>query len=183
MDHPDHDPLTGLPTLKLMQEHFAHLVGEQDQFGMLLLDIDGFILFNDRYGHQAGDNKLRQLAHLICQVTPKDASVFRSGGDEFVVFLGRRQMAEVASIGMKVCGMVRQHFSFVPPAERSYCFPDRSYLKIQAAFTVSCGIAFYPAHGKNFVALHEAASTAMWQGGKRLHGGVLVVAEFKDDCC
>jgi GGDEF domain-containing protein len=49
------DAITGLPTLPMIASYFEQLMKNYDQFGMLLIDINGFILFNDRYGHQKGE--------------------------------------------------------------------------------------------------------------------------------
>lgn len=181
METPQNDLLTGLPSCSLIPKCFEQLASEHEQFGLLLLDVDGLIYFNDRYGFHEADEKLKQLANLICRLVPEDTKVFRCGGDEFVVFLGGRQMAEVVSIALEVWNKIRQEFSFLPSVERSYLLPDKSFLKIRAAFTVSCGIAFYPTHGIHFGALYQAAEKAMWQGGKHLHGGVLTLAEFENN--
>jgi GGDEF domain-containing protein len=90
-------------------------------------------------------------------------------------------MAEVISIAREVWNKIRQEFSSVPSVERFYLLPDKSFLKIQASFTVSCGIAFYPAHGTNLGALYQAAEKAMWRDGKHLHGSVLALAEFENN--
>lgn len=127
--------------------------------------IGRFIFFNDRYGHQEGDRKLKQLAHLIGQIVPNGASVFRSGGDEFVIFLIGRQMAEVVSVAIYVWNTINQQFLSLPALERSYYFPDKSRLKIEAPLAISCGVAFYPAHGISFASLCEAANNAMYQDG------------------
>ncbi|OUL20728.1 GGDEF domain-containing protein [Nostoc sp. 106C] len=181
METPQNDLLTGLPSSRLIPTCFENLASEQEQFGLLLLDVDGLSYFNHHYGFQEADEKLKQLANVICRVIPEDAKVFRSGGDEFVVFLRRQQMAEVISIAREVWNKIRQEFSSVPSVERFYLLPDKSFLKIQASFTVSCGIAFYPAHGTNLGALYQAAEKAMWRDGKHLHGSVLALAEFENN--
>ncbi|BAY12722.1 GGDEF domain-containing protein [Calothrix sp. NIES-2098] len=181
METPQNDLLTGLPSSRLLPKYFEQLASEQEQFGFLLLDVDGLGYFNYHYGFQEADEKLKQLANLIARVIPEDAEVFRSGGDEFVVFLSKRQMAEVVSIAREVWNQIKQEFSSVPPLERFYLLPDKSFLTIQASFTVSCGIAFYPAHGTDLGALYIAAEKAMWRGGKHLHGGVLTLAEFENN--
>ncbi|WP_052128441.1 GGDEF domain-containing protein [Neosynechococcus sphagnicola] len=176
----NHDLLTGLPSLHLIPECIEQLTHEHDQLGLLLLDIDRFILFNVYYGHQAGDEKLKQIANLICQSVPKNAKVFRSGGDEFAVVLGGRPMAEVVSVAMQVWNTINLQLSSLPLLERCYFFLDKSYLKIPAPLTVSCGVIFYPAHGMNFAVLREVAEKAMYRGGKSLNPrGVLVVAELE----
>ncbi|WP_293124577.1 diguanylate cyclase [Microcoleus sp. bin38.metabat.b11b12b14.051] len=86
--------MTELANRRLIQTHFAQFVGDQRQFGIILIDIDGFIYFNDRYGHIEGDEKLKQIAKLICQNLPDGIDVFRAGGEEFII-IANLKMAEV----------------------------------------------------------------------------------------
>jgi diguanylate cyclase (GGDEF)-like protein len=43
--------------------------------------------FNARYGHNVGDEKLKEIAKLICQNLPDGIDVFRTGGDEFLILI------------------------------------------------------------------------------------------------
>ena len=67
MNYSNFDSLTGLGNTRLMQARFAQCAGARAEFGMILIDVDGLIYFNDRYGHAEGDEKLKQIAKLICQ--------------------------------------------------------------------------------------------------------------------
>lgn len=54
---------------------------------LLFLDLNHFKVINDKFGHDIGDDALRQMAELLCRVF-RDADIFaRLGGDEFVVLL------------------------------------------------------------------------------------------------
>jgi diguanylate cyclase (GGDEF)-like protein len=177
----ERDPLTGLLHRHHCLEDFQILSSGQASFGIALLDIDTFILFNDEYGHREGDEKLKQVAKLIDRAAPPNAKVFRFGGEEFVVLFHGYSMSEVVGFARQVKEAANQAFSTVPKQKSSYGFPDRSQLKLESVPSVSCGIAFYPEHGKSLESLIEAAGRAMWVAGKRLcSGGVLVVAEFDD---
>ena len=57
-----------------------------DQFGILMLDINGLKGVNDQFGHEAGNRYIINCCKLICN-TFKHSPVFRIGGDEFVVLL------------------------------------------------------------------------------------------------
>jgi diguanylate cyclase (GGDEF)-like protein len=178
---PENDPMTGLPSRNQYLKHFEDLAEMQAPFGMLLLDIDNFILINDRDGHHVGDRKLKEIASLIVQSTPPAAGVFRSGGDEFVVFLSGLRMAEVVSVAMQIKNTINKELVDFLALTSSYLFPDRSDLSIQSPLAVSCGIAFYPAHGECFEDLWQAADRAMYRAGKNLQsGGVLAVADMGD---
>ena len=54
---------------------------------MLVADLDGFKAINDRHGHPAGDEALRQVAHVLVDTVRRPDACFRWGGDEFAVVL------------------------------------------------------------------------------------------------
>ncbi len=59
MNNLDIDSLTELGNRRMMQTRFAQFAGERSKLGVILIDIDGLIYFNDRYGHNVGDEKLK----------------------------------------------------------------------------------------------------------------------------
>jgi diguanylate cyclase (GGDEF)-like protein/PAS domain S-box-containing protein len=86
-----HDPLTDLPNRVLFTERFNRMLArakrQGDKFAVLFLDLDGFKLINDTYGHQVGDQLLVAISRrLETCIRPID-TVARLGGDEFVVLL------------------------------------------------------------------------------------------------
>lgn len=84
------DPLTGVKSKTAYDEETRKVNnGLQmgfDQFGILMLDINGLKLVNDQYGHEAGNRYIINCCRLICSVF-KHSPVFRIGGDEFIVLL------------------------------------------------------------------------------------------------
>ncbi|MGP0174172.1 diguanylate cyclase domain-containing protein [Pseudomonas sp. NCHU5208] len=88
----DHDSLTGLHNRRSFNRHFERIWRQAQRNGqslaLLLCDIDHFKAYNDRYGHQAGDRALQQVAALIEQAArrPLDMAV-RLGGEEFGLLL------------------------------------------------------------------------------------------------
>ena len=176
MNYSDFDSLTGLGNTTLMQARFAQCAGDRAEFGIILIDIDGFIYFNDMYGHDEGDEKLKQIAKLICQNLPDGIDVFRAGGEEFMIILTNLKMAEVVLLAMQICKAVNQEFSHLPPLQRDFWMSDRSCVEVYFPLTVSCGVAFYPEHGVDYSTLYRAAEEAAIRGGKGLYGGVVGVA-------
>jgi diguanylate cyclase (GGDEF)-like protein/PAS domain S-box-containing protein len=86
-----HDPLTKLPNRLLFNARLSHSLSRNKRTGdlvaVLMIDLDGFKLINDHYGHQAGDRVLEVVAErLIANIRGED-TVARLGGDEFVVVL------------------------------------------------------------------------------------------------
>ena len=81
-----HDQLTGLPGRRALDETLTRLDGE---YVVAMADVDHFKKFNDRYGHDVGDQALRMVADELASVSD-GGRAFRYGGEEFaVVFSGR----------------------------------------------------------------------------------------------
>jgi diguanylate cyclase (GGDEF)-like protein len=86
------DGLTGLMNRRALDDHLRRIwqqgLRDKRQVALLLIDIDHFKAFNDRYGHQAGDSALRAVAHVIDSFArrPFDLAA-RYGGEEFAVVL------------------------------------------------------------------------------------------------
>ena len=87
--HARHDALTGLPNRRYLLEELERLIarGVRQQLGFYLIfvDLDKFKLINDQFGHEIGDEFLRQIAQRLQQVLRKGDFVARQGGDEFVL--------------------------------------------------------------------------------------------------
>jgi diguanylate cyclase (GGDEF)-like protein len=97
------DGLTGIQNRRMFDQHIQRVwqqaVREGERVAVLLADIDCFKDYNDRYGHQAGDECLRAVAHSLsqCARRPLDFTA-RYGGEEFALVLyeaSREYVAEV----------------------------------------------------------------------------------------
>jgi diguanylate cyclase (GGDEF)-like protein/PAS domain S-box-containing protein len=84
-----HDPLTKLPNRHLLTERLDHALERLDRqpggVGVLYIDLDGFKPINDRLGHAAGDEVLRQAAQRVAGQLRRQDTPARVGGDELVV--------------------------------------------------------------------------------------------------
>lgn len=175
------DELTGLPSIYSTPSFFNQVKNKHPSFGIIIFDIDGFNYSTYHYGYQETNKQLRQVANLIQKIVPQGTDVFRSDGDEFTVFLYQRDMATVVSIAMQLKDTINQNFSLLKPIQRSWCFPDKSSLSWQSHLSISCGIVFYPQHGKNFSDLRQIAFKAMYKGGKGLNrDGVFAIEELAE---
>ncbi len=84
-----HDPLTGLPNRRGLEEHLERAISRSNRHGHFLalgyLDLDDFKPVNDTYGHAAGDQLLIALARRMRTVLRREDFLARLGGDEFLV--------------------------------------------------------------------------------------------------
>lgn len=81
------DTLTGLKNRRAMDHVLARHISMGEAFALMHLDLDFFKAVNDTMGHAAGDHVLQQVARIMVDVTRKDDTVARVGGDEFVLIL------------------------------------------------------------------------------------------------
>ena len=83
------DPLTGLANRRALDERLGYEIARHtrhgESFAVLALDLDGFKAVNDRFGHDAGDELLRDAAAALVEVVRAQDTVVRLGGDEFCV--------------------------------------------------------------------------------------------------
>jgi len=86
------DGLTGLANHRALQEQLSHdldqfRLGRMPAHSVVMIDVDHFKQFNDRFGHVAGDDVLRTVGQILEDCAPKTAKVGRYGGEEFLVLL------------------------------------------------------------------------------------------------
>lgn len=104
------DPLTGIGNRRMMEVEFAQAFTQKTSAGTLaLLDIDHFKQINDRYGHDVGDQVLRDLTTAIQAVLRKTDRIYRMGGEEFVIWLPTGQADAVMAILERARQRVREN--------------------------------------------------------------------------
>src|SRR5262249_27835797 len=83
------DPLTGVANRRQLTEDLEQLLGSPYHLhhSAALCDIDRFKQYNDRFGHQAGDEALRRVAGAMRGAIRQGDSVYRYGGEEFLIIL------------------------------------------------------------------------------------------------
>ncbi|MYN40167.1 EAL domain-containing protein [Duganella sp. FT109W] len=146
------DALTNLLNRRALIQQLEHAVATCDRngvgFALLFLDLDKFKQINDNYGHEAGDELLRQVAARLSAAVRVADIVARLGGDEFVVLIeGKSASANAARVGRKI--------------ELACALPfDIGNHRLKTA--ASIGIALYPEDGANAQALMKNADTAMY---------------------
>ena len=155
-----HDPLTGLPNRTLMHDRLSKMIEasrrDETPFAFLVIDLNGFKRINDQYGHDYGDQLLRQAAKRLHNALRASDTAARFGGDEFTVLLGPPD----PSAWQAVCG-------------RIHTVLNMPYKLSEAKVTVgaSIGVALFPAHGEDARALLLSADRAMY-AAKARDGGI-----------
>jgi diguanylate cyclase (GGDEF)-like protein len=121
------DSLTGLPNRRFLTEFVdreavqalrewrarpgadRRLAPGTRSVGLLILDLDGFKGVNDRHGHEAGDEVLRQLAQVVPQAVRQPDLLVRWGGDEFVVAARELPRDGVSLLAERIRARVADH--------------------------------------------------------------------------
>lgn len=155
------DGLTGIANRRMLDESLARewrrCLRLKKPMAVVMLDVDHFKKYNDRYGHQAGDDCLKAVAGELARSAPRAGDlVARYGGEEFVMILG-----DTDGDGAQwVANRIRQHVARLKiPYEDS----PHGYV------TVSCGIAsVMPGEGLSAEKLVGSADNAMYIAKK--HG-------------
>lgn len=147
------DVLTNLVNRRSLIQQLEHAVASADrhgtQFALLFLDLDKFKEVNDHYGHEVGDELLRQVAARLTAAVRVSDVVARLGGDEFVVLIeGERAAANAARVARKI----------EQAGARPYLIGCHRIISAP-----SVGIALYPQDGNNAGTLMRNADLAMYQ--------------------
>jgi len=105
------DPLTGSGNRKALDEALDHEINlaqrNDTPLSVVIFDFDHFKKINDNYGHQCGDQVLKDMAQEVKQVIRKTDLLFRYGGEEFVVLLHKTSLDKAASVAEKI----REHIA------------------------------------------------------------------------
>ena len=148
-----YDSLTALPNRALFFDRLEGAVArakrEERRFALLFVDLDGFKAINDRYGHDAGDYLLFQIARRLHAAIRDSDTAGRMGGDEFTILLDNIAKPEDAAA---VADKIRS--SLAEPIE----IPSGARVTVGA----SVGIAVYPDDGPDGEAVLKAADSAMY---------------------
>jgi len=107
------DPLTGVYNRryfgKMLEEYIYEYRRYERRFALLIFDIDNFKQINDRYGHDVGDEVLRELTNLIVHEIRMSDLLFRIGGEEFAILFEPIDTIHAGKIAENLCESVRKH--------------------------------------------------------------------------
>lgn len=152
------DPVTGLTNHRYMQERLRVEVAAAQQnskpFSLIMIDVDHFKSYNDRYGHPEGDRLLADIADLLTHFIRPIGSASRYGGEEFVLQLPGFDLTQAQAQAEKLRAKIEQHAFRGPKGRRAYV-------------TVSIGVASFPQNGATPAQLIEAADRALYQAKRQ----------------
>ena len=117
------DPLTGLGNRLQLREDLYRLQRWLDRygrgFGVALCDVDRFKLYNDRYGHVAGDDVLQALSRAVAETIRSGDMAYRYGGEELLVIMPE-QSAETSVVAMERVRAAVEHLAIPHAANGPY---------------------------------------------------------------
>ena len=148
-----HDPLTQLPTRKLLLDHLSMALTkarrDKSKVAIYFMDLDRFKNINDSLGHSFGDKLLLAVAARVKSALREADMVARMGGDEFVVLTPDiKGVDDTVHVAQKIRDAMREPVQI----EGRELF-----------ITASMGIAIYPNDGENAEVLLKNADTAMYR--------------------
>ena len=107
------DPLTGIYNRGAMEEdlslEFARSKRYERPFALVMADIDHFKRINDTYGHSVGDDVLRSFSRLVMRAIRESDSVYRYGGEEFLLLLRETSLKPACIAAERIRETVENH--------------------------------------------------------------------------
>ncbi|MFC7062887.1 EAL domain-containing protein [Halobacillus seohaensis] len=157
--HAYYDSVTNLPNRVLFQDRLHQALNYSESYGsslgVLFLDLDRFKKINDTFGHTFGDQVLRKISDRLIRKLPKETTVSRQGGDEFIILLPSIQSKQEATDWAR---------------EVLQVFADPFHINQQeVAVKTSLGVSIFPENGMNPEQLIKHADAAMYKA-KQLSG-------------
>jgi diguanylate cyclase (GGDEF)-like protein len=160
------DILTGLPNRRALDERLEHELRyahrTNTQFGVIMMDLDGFKAVNDTHGHVVGDEVLRAAFKSLASTMRATDFLARYGGDELTLILHQADVPVARLVSDKILESMKA-FTFTAPS------------KDQIKLGVSGGIAIFPLHARNSADLLRAADAALYHA-KKYQRGAFVIA-------
>jgi diguanylate cyclase (GGDEF)-like protein/PAS domain S-box-containing protein len=147
-----HDALTELPNRLSLQRKVDMALQSGGVGALLFLDIDHFKYVNDNFGHRTGDQLIVGVGSVLRDVMRGvHGDLYRLGGDEFAIHLPTALRKEAVETAEKALDAVRRY--------RFQAADD----KVISNLAVSAGVALYPFHGNDMMALLANVDIAMYQ--------------------
>jgi len=154
------DPLTTLYNRRYLDDSFSRELTRAErrnsEMAVMMIDIDHFKVFNDTYGHDAGDYVIKKFGHLLANMVRGEDISCRYGGEEFTLVLNEINQQSAAKRAQALLEATRD-------------LELQLHSQSLGQITISVGVAMYPQHGKTQSELIKAADEALYhakEGGR-----------------
>ncbi len=148
------DALTELPNRRSAMARINDAVAEADRFdeklSCIMIDLDHFKEINDNYGHDSGDQVLKEVAAIFAASARSYDMVSRTGGEEFLVICSRSDQAKARQLAERLRTAVEDH---------EFILKDGTGIRI----TISLGVATWSPACINSDGLIKAADRALYK--------------------
>ncbi|MDP2993489.1 MAG: sensor domain-containing diguanylate cyclase [Anaerolineales bacterium] len=159
------DVLTKLPNRLALDERLDKAIAQSiysgNPFCAVMMDLDGFKIINDTYGHEVGDEVLRQVATSMEKSLRSTDFLARYGGDEWTLVLTETNLTQAQVVIQKIQNGLRNNPIHLPDGKITY-------------IGISGGVALYPLHADTAPGLIRAADEALYRAKKSSQGQFLV---------
>lgn len=157
------DALTGIPNHRALQDRLSEMIHAADRgggLGLAMVDVDHFKLFNDEFGHQAGDEVLKAVASTLRDKLRRNDFVARYGGEEFCILFKDVDEAKAKELSERL----RRAIAQLPCEHR--------------AITASFGVASFGPKTRNAAMLLRAADEALYAAKEQGRNRVVAYSEM-----
>ncbi|MBB6512476.1 diguanylate cyclase (GGDEF)-like protein/PAS domain S-box-containing protein [Gracilibacillus halotolerans] len=116
-----HDVLTGLPNRRHFSKELLATIEDckqrNERLALMMLDIDNFKSINDTYGHDIGDEVIKEFGNRIQRLLGKHAMIARLGGDEFIVMVYPvTDLDKIHALAEEIIRVVQESWTFIHPS-------------------------------------------------------------------
>ncbi len=166
------DSLTGLYNHRFFYERLKEEIKRSRRYhlnlSVIMIDLDDFKAFNDRYGHLVGDYILKEVAKKLKRVIRETDVLSRYGGEEFAIILPQTSTKEAKCVAERIKRSI----------EEMVLKNENTYL---GKLTLSAGVSTYPFHGINETELIGAADKALYVAKNQGKNQVVTFGDLKGE--
>lgn len=161
------DTVTRLPNRRALDERLDEAIRHSSHSGcpfcVVMMDLDGFKTINDTFGHDIGDDVLRQIADSLKKTLRTSDFLARYGGDEMTLVLSDTNLSQACIVTRKIQDQLLNLSIHLPGGQAT-------------RLSVSGGIVVYPSHADTAPGLLRAADEALYRAKKHARGDFLSVS-------
>lgn len=166
------DTVTRLPNRRALDERLDMIIRRSNRSGypftVVMMDLDGFKIINDEFGHDTGDDVLRQVAEALKKSLRATDFLARYGGDEMTLVLSDTNLTQAGIVANKIKNHLKSFRISLPNGKTT-------------KLSVSGGIAAFPRHADTAPGLLRAADEALYRAKQHARGTFLTASDRLDE--